>query len=44
MLGARSRFAKFVRDLTPEATSVHCLVHRQALAQNPCEYDYINVV
>ena len=33
ILGARSEFAKLVRDLAPEATSVHCMKHRQALAR-----------
>ena len=39
MLGARSGFAKLVRDLTPEATSVHCMIHRQALASRTLPLD-----
>ena len=32
MIGARSGFAKRVKELAPDATSVHCMIHCQALA------------
>ena len=32
MIGARSGFAKRVKELAPGVTSVHCMIHRQALA------------
>ena len=32
MLGSRSGFVKKVKELTPEAKSTHCFIHRYALA------------
>ena len=32
IIGARSGFAQRVKELAPGATSVHCMIHRQALA------------
>ena len=32
MLGSRSGFQKLVKDRSPEVTSIHCMIHRQALA------------
>ena len=35
MIGAGSGFAKRVKELAPGAASVHCTIHRQALASQP---------
>ena len=32
IIGARSGFVKRAKELTPGATSAHCIIHRQALA------------
>ena len=32
MLGSRSGFQKLVKDRSPEVRSIHCMIHRQALA------------
>ena len=32
MLGAKSGFQTLVRDLSPKVITVHCMIHRQALA------------
>ena len=32
MLGSRFGFQKLVKDRSPEVTSIHCMIHRQALA------------
>ena len=39
MIGARSGFAKRVKKLAPGATSVHCMIHRQALASRTLPLD-----
>ena len=39
MIGARSGFAKRVKELAPDATSVHCMIHRQALASRTLPSD-----
>ena len=44
MIGARSGFAKLVRDLAPEATSVHCMIHRQALASRTLPMDMLSTL
>ena len=32
MIGSQSGFVKRMKELAPGATSVHCMIHRQALA------------
>ncbi|KAI6651939.1 Protein ZBED8-like [Oopsacas minuta] len=32
MLGSRSGFRKLVKNISPQVTGVHCVIHRQALA------------
>jgi len=32
MLGIRSGFSSMAKKMSPEATSIHCMIHRQALA------------
>ena len=44
MLGARSGFAKLIRDLNPEATSVHCMIHRQSLASRTLPLDMLSTL
>ena len=39
MIGARSGFARRVKELAPGATSVHCMIHRQALASRTLPSD-----
>ena len=39
MIGARSGFAKKVKELALGATSVHCMIHRQALASRTLPSD-----
>ena len=39
MIAARSGFAKKVKERAPDATSVHCMIHRQALASRTLPSD-----
>ena len=39
MIGARSGFSKKVKELAPGATSVHCMIHCQALASRTLPSD-----
>ena len=39
MIGARSGFARRVKELSPGATLVHCMIHRQALARRTLPSD-----
>lgn len=39
MIGARSGFVKRVKELSPNASSLHCMIHRQALASRTLPSD-----